>query len=122
MYSGAHGVVHTVDPNSPFAGYLTIAWSFDGSEIIPSNQWLYTQFIFSETGYQFSFRKTVYGNLDFYTAAKHTARRAGTLLPTLTSFPSSATIASQGHIPNVPVRTCRFSVQTRHQLPGIIYQ
>ena len=47
IYSGVHGVAYNVDPNSPYFGGLTTGWSFSGSEVIPSNQWLYTQFVFS---------------------------------------------------------------------------
>ena len=38
--------------------------------MIPSNQWLYTQFVFSQTGYQFSVSKTGYGNTDFLSGSK----------------------------------------------------
>ena len=65
IYSGVHGLVYNVDPNAPSFGGLTTAWSFMGSEVIPSNQWLFTRFVFSETGYQFSVSKTGYGNTDF---------------------------------------------------------
>lgn len=70
IYSGVHGLVYNVDPNPPYFGGLTTAWSYAGSEVIPSNQWLYTQFVFSETGYQFSVSKTGYGNTDFLSGSK----------------------------------------------------
>ena len=70
IYSGVHGVVYNVDPNPPYFGGMTTAWSYAGSEVIPSNQWLYTQFVFSETGYQFSVSKTGYGNTDFLSGSK----------------------------------------------------
>ena len=70
IYSGVHGVVVNVDPNPPYFGGLTTGWSFSGSELIPSNRWLYTQFVFSETGYQFSVSKTGYGNTDFLSGSK----------------------------------------------------
>ena len=70
MYSGIRGVVYNVDPNSPYAGFLTTAWSWAGSEVIPSNQWLYTEFVFSESGYDFAVSKTGYGNNDFLFGSK----------------------------------------------------
>jgi hypothetical protein len=70
IYSGVHGLAYNVDPNPPYLGGLTTAWSWAGSEVIPSNQWLYTQFVFSETGYQFSVSKTGYGNTDFLSGSK----------------------------------------------------
>ncbi len=69
IYSGVHGLVYSVDPNPPYFGGLTTAWSFMGSEVIPSNQWLYTRFVFSDTGYQFFLSKTGYGNTDFLSGA-----------------------------------------------------
>jgi hypothetical protein len=65
IYSGVHGLVYNVDPNPPSFGGLTTGWSFSGSEVIPSNQWLYTQLVFSETGYQFAVSKTGFGNTDY---------------------------------------------------------
>lgn len=70
MYSGIRGVVYNVDPNAPSASYLTTAWSWAGSEVIPSNQWLYTEFVFSESGYDFAVSKTGYGNKDFLYGSK----------------------------------------------------
>jgi hypothetical protein len=70
MYSGIRGVVYNVDPNSPYAGFLTTGWSWAGSEVIPSNQWLYTEFVFSESGYDFAVSKTGYGNKDFLYGSK----------------------------------------------------
>lgn len=71
IYSGVHGLVYNVDPNSPYFGGLTTGWKYEGiSEVIPSNQWLYTQFVFSQTGYQFSVSKTGYGNTDFLSGSK----------------------------------------------------
>ena len=70
IYSGVHGLAYNVDPTAPYLGGLTTAWSYAGSEVIPSNQWLYTQFVFSETGYQFSVSKTGYGNTDFLSGSK----------------------------------------------------
>ena len=51
-------------------GGLTTGWSYAGSEVIPSNQWLYTRFVFSETGYQFSVSTTGYGNTDFLSGSR----------------------------------------------------
>jgi hypothetical protein len=70
IYSGIHNLVYNVDPNAPYFGGLTTAWSFSGSEVIPSNQWLFTQFVFSQTGYQFYVSKTGYGNTDFLSGSK----------------------------------------------------
>lgn len=70
MYSGVYGLIYNVDPYPTSANFLTTAWSFMGSEVIPSNQWLYTEFVFSETGYQFSVSKTGYGNNDFLHGSK----------------------------------------------------
>lgn len=70
IYSGLFNLVYNVDPNAPSFGGLTTAWSFSGSEVIPSNSWLYTRFVFSETGYQFSVSKTGYGNTDFLSGTK----------------------------------------------------
>jgi hypothetical protein len=80
MYSGVRGVVYNVDPNAPYAGFLTTAWSWAGSEVVPSNQWLYTQFIFTETGYQFSVSKTGYGDSDFLYGSKTYAAATWTAL------------------------------------------
>jgi hypothetical protein len=38
--------------------------------VIPSNQWLYTEIAFSETGYLFSVSKTGYGHTDFLSGSK----------------------------------------------------
>jgi hypothetical protein len=65
IYSGVHGLAYNVDPIAPSFGGLTTAWSFNGSEVIPSSQWLYTRFVFSQTGYQFFVSTTGYGNTDF---------------------------------------------------------
>jgi len=70
MYSGIHNVVYNVDPNSPYAGFLTTHHSWSGSEVIPSDTWLYTEFVFSESGYDFAVSKTGYGNHDFLYGSK----------------------------------------------------
>ena len=70
MYSEPFGAVNNVDPNPPYAGFLTTGWSWAGSEIITSNQWLYTQFVFSGSGYNFAVSRTGYGNNDFLYGSK----------------------------------------------------
>lgn len=70
IYAGVHNLVYNVDPNPPYFGGLTTAWSYAGSEVIPSNLWLYTEIAFSETGYLFSVSKTGYGNTDFLSGSK----------------------------------------------------
>lgn len=70
IYSGVHGLAYNVDPNAPYNGGLTTGWSYAGSEVIPSNQWLYTRFVFSQTGYQFFVSRTGYGNTDFLYGSK----------------------------------------------------
>jgi len=70
IYSGIHGVLYNFDPNPPSAGFMTTAWSYNGSEVVPSNAWLYTQVVMTETGYQFSVSQTGYGNNDFLYGSK----------------------------------------------------
>jgi hypothetical protein len=77
---GHSHLISNVDPNGTSAAYLTTAWSFNGSEVIPSNTWLYTEFIFSETSYAFSVSYTGYGNTDFLHGTKLIAPTTWTAL------------------------------------------
>ena len=63
-------LINNFDPNSPYAAHMTTAWSYAGSEVIPSNTWLWTEVIFSETGYDYAVSKTGYGNMDFLHGTK----------------------------------------------------
>ena len=69
IYLGIYNLLWMLDPNPPFAGYLTTHHSFGGSEVIPSDTWLWTQIMISPKGagygYDFSVSKTGYGNKDF---------------------------------------------------------
>ncbi len=69
IYLGIYNSLYNVDPNPPFAGHLTTHHSFGGSEVIPSDTWLWTQIMISPKGagygYDFSVSKTGYGNKDF---------------------------------------------------------
>ena len=62
--SGINGLTEYLDPY-PKYNALTTVDSYDGTEVIPSNQWLYTQLVFSPTGYQFWVSMIGYGNTDF---------------------------------------------------------
>lgn len=70
-YSGLYGLAYNVDPNPPYFGGLTTAWSYAGSEVIPSNTWLYTELKFSPTGYDFAVSKLGYGQTDFLHGTKN---------------------------------------------------
>ncbi|EXI68713.1 MAG: PEP-CTERM motif protein [Candidatus Accumulibacter adjunctus] len=63
-------LINNFDPNSPFAGFMTTAWSYLGSEIIPSDGWLWTEVTFSANHYDFTVSKTGYGNTDFLHGSK----------------------------------------------------
>lgn len=76
IYTGldtGDGHVHLVnnfDPIPPYAGHMTTAWSYLGSEIIPSDGWLWTEVTFSANHYDFTVSKTGYGNTDFLSGSK----------------------------------------------------
>jgi hypothetical protein len=70
IYTGLRNVLYNFDPNPPSAGYMTTAWSYNGSEVLPSNQWLYTEVAFSETGYDYTVSKLGYGGTDFLHGTK----------------------------------------------------
>lgn len=53
------------DPNGQVAGYYTTQWSFNGSEIINHNQWIYTRVNFTETDYSYAMSYSGYGNNAF---------------------------------------------------------
>ena len=63
-------LINNFDPNPPYTGGMTTAWSWAGSEVIPNNAWLWTEIIFSETGYDFAVSKTGYGDTDFLHGTK----------------------------------------------------
>ncbi len=76
IYTGldtGDGHVHLInnfDPNPPSVGHMTTAWSWLGSEIIPSDGWLWTEVSFFADHYDFTVSKTGYGNTDFLHGSK----------------------------------------------------
>jgi hypothetical protein len=70
---GHSHLINNVDPNAPYAAFLTTHHSWAGSEVITSNSWLWTELVFSETGYDFAVSKTGYGNTDYLHGTKSIA-------------------------------------------------
>ncbi|MFH0730512.1 MAG: DUF4214 domain-containing protein [Pseudomonadota bacterium] len=74
IYSGVDNdsgfIAYNVDPNLPYFGGLTTNHSWNGSEVMESDTWYYTEFIFSSIGYNFTVSKTGYGDTDFLHGAK----------------------------------------------------
>jgi hypothetical protein len=67
---GHSHLINNFDPNPPIFAPMTTAWSYNGSEVIPRNTWLWTEITFSSTGYDFAVSKTGYGDSDFLHGTK----------------------------------------------------
>jgi len=63
-------LINNFDPKPPFQAAMTTAWSYAGSEVVPSNTWLWTEISFSSSGYSFAVSKTGYGDQDFLHGSK----------------------------------------------------
>jgi PEP-CTERM motif len=63
-------LINNFDPNPPSVAHMTTAWSWLGSEVIPSNTWLWAEVKFSAAGYDFAISKTGYGSQDYLHGSK----------------------------------------------------